>query len=155
MDNKIIQRSLAFIESCDDATKLRQLAVNAASKGVSEVERSARLRLYAILPSEQPGTLEYDVWQSIYCLEDTLGLERGKTTRLSRTRQKIARDGEQKTVADLVLGTPSDGFSMLIERRMPELTFEAVAIKHSDRFDEEVISAAKARLIKAGIPDSL
>lgn len=155
MDNKIVQRSLAFIETCDDPVKLRQMAVNAASKGVREVERAARLRLYAVLPSEQPGTLEYDVWQSIHCLEDTLSLERGKTIRLSRTRQKIGRDGEHKTVADLILGAQSEGFVMLVERNMPELTFEAVALKHTNRFEEPVIAAAKERLKRAGVTSPL
>lgn len=148
MTDKIVERSLTFIASCNDPAKLRQIAVNAAAKGAVEVERAARLRLYAILPSERPGTLEYDVWQSIHCLEDTLSVERGKTVRLSRTRQKIGRDGEYKTVSDLVLGAQSDGFDMLIERDMPNLTFEAVAIKHADRFDEAVLAAARSRLTR-------
>jgi hypothetical protein len=108
------------------------------------------LRLYEVQPSEKKGTLEYDVWQSIYALEGELSHERGKTTRLSRTRQKIARHGEQGTVTDLVLGKVSDGFRMLVERDMPRLTFEAVALRHPDRFDSAVILAAEERLQESG-----
>jgi hypothetical protein len=124
--------------------------MNAHNKGEEQVRRAAMLRLYEILPSEKPGTLEYDVWQSIHALEGELSHERGKTTRLSRTRQKITRDGEQGTVADLVLGKVSEGFRMLVERDMPQLTFEAVALKHADRFKGSVIAAAKQRLEESG-----
>ena len=74
------------------------------------------------------------------------------TIRLARTRQKIARVGEWQTVHDLVNGKTSEGFDMLIERRMPELTFEAVALRHTDRFDEATRRAAERRL--AGVAAS-
>lgn len=145
------ERALAFIAQCDDPAKLRQLASNADKSGNEEVQHAALLRLYAVLPSEAPGTLEHDVWQSIFALEGALAAERGKTVLLSRTRQKIARDGEHRTVADLVTGKLSDGFTMLLERKMPERSFEAVAMRHQDRFDEAVIMAATRRLREAGV----
>lgn len=144
------ERALERIAKCTDPKQLRQMSLNAHRKGENEVRRAAQRRLYEVLPSEQPGTLEYDVWQSIYALEGELSDERGKTTRLSRTRQKIARDGEQRTVADLVLRKVSDGFRMLIDRDLPELTFEAVALKHADRFDAQVLAAAEHRLRDTG-----
>jgi hypothetical protein len=125
---------------------LLNLAKNAARHGEVEIEQAALRKLYSIMPSQQPGTLEYDVWQSIYALEDTLKRERGKTVMLSRTRQKIKKDGEKKTVHDLVNGKVSDGFKMLMDRDMPELTFEAVALKHAENFDQETLDKAKVRL---------
>jgi hypothetical protein len=144
------QRALDLIAKSADPKQLRQIAANAHRQGEEDVRRAAQLRIYEVLPSEKQGTLEYDVWQSIYALEGELSHERGKTTRLSRTRQKIARDGEVGTVADLVLGKVSDGFRMLVERNMPQLTFEAVALRHSERFDKHVIDAATARLRESG-----
>ena len=144
------QRALDFIASCSDPHKLRQISRNAQRQGEEGVRRAAQLRLYKVLPSEKQGTLEYDVWQSIHALEGELTAERGKTTRLSRTRQKISRDGEARTVTDLVLGNVSAGFRMLIERDLPQLTFEAVALKHSGRFEKEVLTAASRRLSGEG-----
>jgi len=144
------QRALDLVVKCTDPAQLRKIAANARRKGEEEVRRAAQRRLYEILPSEKPGTLEYDVWQSIHALEGELSDERGKTTRLSRTRQKISRDGEKQTVSDLILGKVSDGFRMLVDRHLPELTFEAVALKHPSRFDERVLKAAADRLATEG-----
>ncbi|MDW9794000.1 hypothetical protein GOB13_24820 [Sinorhizobium meliloti] len=143
-----VERAMKMIESCSDPKRLRQIAANAREKGELAVARAADLRLYEILPSEKPGTFEHDVWRSIHALEGTLTNERRKTTRLGRTRQKIARAGELETVKDLIVGSkkPSEGFVMLIERHMPDLTFEAVALRHSERFEETVLDAAAARL---------
>lgn len=148
MTDPAVERALKMIESSTDPKALRQLAANARKKGELTVARAADLRLYEILPSEKPGSFEHDVWRSIHALEGTLTNERGKTTRLGRTRQKIARVGELETVKDLIVGTkkPSEGFTMLIERQMPELTFEAVALRHPDRFDQVALDVASERL---------
>jgi hypothetical protein len=151
MTNSSEQRALCFIATCPDSQKLKQVAANARSQGSEEVEKAALLRLYAVLPSSEPGTLEHDVWQSVYALEGALKTARGKTTLLARTRQKLAKDGELKTVCDLVTGKSTAGFQMLLDRGMPELTFEAVALRHKDRFDHVVLEAAKERLGAAGV----
>jgi hypothetical protein len=144
-------RALAFIEKCDDPDKLAQVAANAAHQGYSELEKAALLKLYSILPKHDKETVEHDVWQSVYALEGELKRERGKTVLLSRTRQKIDRDGELKTVSDLVAGKASKGFAMLIERGMSQRTFEALTLRHPDDFDEETRAHAAKRLADAGI----
>lgn len=146
------KKALAYIEQCEDIGKLRQMIINARALGLYEVVRAAQLKLYELLPSEAPGTLEHDVWRCIYALEDALAEERGKTVRLSRTRQKISRDGEHQTVIDLVNGKQSSGFDMMIERAMPEYTFEAVTLRHPVHFDDECRANATARLAAAGSP---
>lgn len=145
-----VHRALDKIATCEDPKQLKQIAKNAGLHGESAVRHAAELKLYAVLPSAQPGTLQHDVWQSVYALEGALAAERGKTVLLARTRQKIARDGEQGTVASLVLGKVSDGFRMLLDRNMPELTFEAVALMHAADFSEVVLTAAKSRLVEVG-----
>jgi hypothetical protein len=149
MDSRV-EKMIKFVAECGDAKKLRQIAENADERGVRELARAARLKLYSILPGEDPGTVEYAVWQSIYALEDVLKQERGKTILLSRTRQKIGRHGVVRCVADLVLGPASEGFRMLLDRDMLDLSFEAIALKFPDEFEERVLSAARERLEDVG-----
>lgn len=139
-------RALDTIAKCSNARSLRQIAKNAGDKGNLEVQRAAKLRLYEVAPDEEPGTFEHAVWGCIFALEDARSSEEGKTVRLSRTRQKIKRDGELKTVRDLITGKASRGFEMLIERSMPQFTFETVALRFPERFDPDCLAAARARL---------
>lgn len=145
------RRALQWILNSKDPAGLRQLANNAAKIGNHVVRDAALRKLYSIQPDAKPGTLEHDVWQSIFALEGALRDERGKTVLLARTRQKIKRDGEQATVSDLILKPPSDGYRMLLERGWPELTFEAVALKHADRFEKPILDAADRRLRASGV----
>ncbi|WP_094022943.1 hypothetical protein [Maliponia aquimaris] len=144
--------ALDTISTISDPDKLRNFIANSRRVGSQTVERAAFARLCEVQPSAEPGTVEHDVWQSIHALEEMLKDERGKTVRLARTRQKIQRDGEAKTAADLTLKPDeSAGFRDLIDRGHPELTFEAVVLRHPGVFDEETRNAASARLIGAGI----
>lgn len=149
-DAKVLQ-ALERIQHCADPIALRQIADNARRLGHDAVETAALRKLFATLPSAEPGSLEFDVWQSIHALEHALSSERGNTTRLSRTRQKIDRDGEEKTVADLIVKPASKGYHMLVERGMPELTFEYVALRHPKRFDGVILEAARQRLAESKI----
>ncbi len=145
-NDDLTRRALERIAKCNEPSELRRMADNAKAAGNETVREAALRRLYTVSPDAEPGTLEHDVWQSIFALERALTEERGKTTLLSRTRQKISRDGELETVADLVRKPASDGYRMLINRGWPDLTFEAVALRHPDRFDAEVLNAATKRL---------
>jgi hypothetical protein len=136
--NELTRRALLQIANSNDPVGLERVMRNAQVKGNQEVARAAQLRRFFVLPSAEPGSLEHDVWQSIHALEDALTEERGKTTRLSRTRQKITRDGEILTVADLVMKPASEGYRMLLERKMHELTFESVALRHPTVFPSEL-----------------
>lgn len=145
-------KMLALVAVCDDAGKLKQWITNARKENQKELEDAAFRRLIAILPKELPGTVEHDFWRTVHAFEHVLSEERGKTTRLARTRQKVARVGEIATLKDWALSTKStDGFDMLIERGMPELAGEAIVLRHSGRFEAAVVEAARKRLEEAGI----
>lgn len=144
--------ALGQISQLKDPDKLRAMISNAKRLGSDIVEAAAFERLCFVQPEATPGTVQHDVWQAIHALEEMLAEERGKTVRLSRTRQKIAKHGEAKTAADLTLKPQaSAGFHDLVSRKHPELLFEAVVLKHPKTFDAKVQEAARRRLTDAGI----
>jgi hypothetical protein len=89
---------LALIAICDDPEKLRSWITNARKGGDDRIADAAFRRLISVLPKEKPGAVEHDFWQTIHAFEHVLSEERGKTTRLARTRQKVARVGEVQTL---------------------------------------------------------
>ncbi|WP_095088945.1 hypothetical protein [Mesorhizobium sophorae] len=147
-----VAKILALIENCSDPEKLRSWIRNARDKAEPRVADAAFRKLVSVLPKEKPGTVEYDFWQTIHAFEHVLSEERGKTTRLARTRQKVARVGVVQTLKDWATSANStDGFTMLLERNMPELTGEAIVLRHARQFGAEVVAAATGRLEDAGI----
>ena len=148
----------AFIARCEDPTQLRTMIANAKARGEDEVALAAFRRLVLVSPSEAPGSVEHDMWQTIFAFEHLLKEERGKTTLLARTRQKINRVGVIETLKDWAAAKQeTEGFRMLLERGLPELTGEAIVLRHPQLFPRTAVEAARARLVEAGVtaPDIL
>ncbi len=144
--------ALDRVAGMDDPDRLRALMANAERLGVTAVRDAAFRRLAYVQPEAEPGTVAHDFWQTIHAFEQLLKEERGKTVRLSRTRMKIGRVGEVKTLADFADATKETrGFEMLMERNLPEMTGEAVILRHPTDFDDETRDAATARLTAAGV----
>jgi len=149
---KNVQRMLDLIGICDDPAKLRSWRDNARNAGQLDLADAAFRRLIAILPEENPGTVEHDFWQTVHAFEQLLKEERGKTVRLSRTRQMVARVGVVAALESWAKRTSdTDGFTMLMERNLPELTGEAIVLRHPANFDDDVKAAARDRLERAGV----
>ena len=143
---------IAIIEASTDPAQLRRFIENARRMNAPDVREAAFRRLVEILPEEEPGSVEHDFWRSIHAFEQVLLEERGKTVRLSRTRQKITRVGVMQTLRDFTTSkAPTQGFEMLIERGMPDLTGEAIILRHRDLFEHDVVAAARTRLETAGV----
>lgn len=144
------EKILLSISKCEDPKLLRNWIENAAND--AEIYNAAFRRLISLVPSEKAGTLEHDFWQTINAFELILSQERGRTTRLSRTRQKVARVGVKKTLEDWATSEKkTDGFKMLLERDMPEFTGEAIVLRHSKEFEEAAVIAAQRRLAAEGV----
>ena len=150
------ERTLQQIERTSDPASLRQLIENARRLGSKEVEEAAFRRLIHVSPAEEPGTVEHDFWSTVHAFEHLLKQERGKTVLLSRTRQKLKRVGVVQTLTDWASDTKeTDGFNMLIERSMPELTGEAIILRHPDRFPRSVLDEARSRLAQHCSDDAI
>ncbi|MCF6316327.1 MAG: hypothetical protein L3J30_08600 [Marinosulfonomonas sp.] len=142
---------IAIINSETDPEKLRNWIRNARKQQADDVEQAAIQRLIeinALTNHDDPNdSLVLDFWKSITALEFALSDERGKTIRLARTRQKISRVGVKKTLEDLAVSAKaSDGYFLLRDRGMLDMSAEAVVLRHSALFDDEIIKAAQSRL---------
>ncbi len=90
--------------------------------------------------------------QTIFAFEHVLKEERGKTTQLARTRQKIKRVGVVETLKDwAVAKQETEGFRTPTERVLPEPTCEAIALRYSRLFPRAAVDALRARLVSAGV----
>ena len=145
-------RILSGIAHMDDADGLRNIMRNARGKGVDNVAEAAFLRLVEVLPQAAPGTVEHDFWRTISAYEEMLREIRGKAVRLTRTRAKIAKVGVKQTLADFATDPAApEGFRLLLERKLPELTSDAIILRHADEFSPEVVAGARLRLSEAGV----
>src|SRR5258708_10553801 len=66
------KKILAFVAGCDDAGKLGSLIRNARAQGATAVADAAFRKLVALVPTEQPGTVEHDFWQTVHAFEFSL-----------------------------------------------------------------------------------
>jgi hypothetical protein len=125
---------------------------NAKRLGRDNVYRDAFRQLCRVEGRDLSDPLEQEFAVVMRALEEALTEEAGKTKRLNRTRQKLARAGVRKTLADLALKTqPSIGFLKLVEFNMADMSAESSILKYRDQFDPEVVRAARERLEKYGI----
>jgi len=146
------KKILAFVERCDNPGELESLIQNATRLGNMAVAEAAFRKRISLVPAEQPGSVEHDFWQTVQAFEYALSQQRGKTTRLFRTRQKVAKVGVVQTLREWAPGSQETaGFKMLLERGMPEFTGEATTLRHPQLFEPPVLEAAQQRLKTAGV----
>ena len=138
----------------DDPDKLRNLMVNAHRLGHADLVLRCQIRIAEVGSQQFDDELEKEFWTAVHIAEEFKTAENGKTTRLSRTRQKYNRDGAKKCVEDLAIRPDiTDGFRILAENGRVDLTFEAVLLRHAGQFDESAISIAKAKLLDNGVDE--
>jgi hypothetical protein len=96
--------------------------------------------------------LERDFWAAIAAAEELATQKNGRKTLLNRTRQKVKRVGIKKCLEDWAFhkGT-TQGFEILVNGGYSELTGEAIVIRHATEFSDDVVNAAKQRLIDCNI----
>ena len=140
-------KQLAYIAGCEVPKKLRLLLAQARTSGIPVLEQAAFARLIALEPQEEPGSLEYDFLRITEMFEQMLG-----GARQSPLRQKVAREGISAVLLELMQAeTISDDTQSRLDHGAPELTAEALVLRHPKRFGADTLGVARARLIEAGV----
>lgn len=135
-----------------DQQKLRNWMANARRLGRDDVYQAAFRQLCRIEGRDIDDPLAAAFAAVMRALEEALSEQNGRTTRLSRTRQKLARAGVRKTLADLALKPkPSEGFLKLMEFGMADMSAESLILKYRQEFEPEVVAAAERRLAEYGV----
>jgi hypothetical protein len=93
--------------------------------------------------------VEFELLKALYAYEEILTEKNKKTTRASRTWQMIKRHGIIAAAERAVdRKIEPNGYKILVELGMHDLTFEAVIVRYPDAFNQEVVLRAQERLKK-------
>ena len=138
----------------DDPEKIRNLMANALRLGYDDLVLGCQIRIAELGGQQFDDALEKEFWTAVNIAEEFKTAENGKTTRLTRTRQKYNRDGAKKCVEDLAIKPAiTEGFRILAKNGRVDLTFEAVLLRHAGQFDESAITIAKTKLRDNGVDE--
>ena len=100
----------------------------------------------------QTDPLHRDFYKMLAAYEELLTEKHGRTTRASRTRQKLKNKGVVQCLEDwAVSSATTQGFELLIQNDLAELTGEYLVLKYPDRFSYKAITAARIRLAEHGV----
>lgn len=129
--------------------KCEIFAKNATERDHPDLAKEARQRAIQ-LRAEQYGaktTAEKEAWEAICAYEEILTKRHGKKTRASRTRQMIKRHGIIAAIERAVnRPTETQGYETLVAMGLEERAFEALILRHPDRFGEESIAISRKRV---------
>lgn len=133
----------------------RTVMTRALKRGETAVYQAAFRRMCAIAGSEEEDPsdpLVRDFFSMLAAYEQLLTEKNGRNTPANRTRQKARNRGVYQCFVDWTKSNAeTDGFRLLVNAGMPELTGELLVSKHSDRFSPEVVEKARTRLQSHGV----
>jgi hypothetical protein len=135
------------ISEFTNAKSLQAIMANAKRLGANDVWREAFRRLCALAGLDEADPLHRDFYETLAAYEQLLTEKNNRTTRATRTRQKLANKGIVQCLEDwAVSSTPTDGFELLVANGLAELTGEYLVLKYHDRFSHRAVAAARLRL---------
>ena len=133
-----------------DIKQLGQISLNARLSGDVEYAEMAEQRMAELQGNVSPE-LRTDFNRAMKVYESYLSEKNQKTTRASRTWQKVNRDGIRQAIIGLVKRKhDATGFVGLVAHGGLDDTFEAVVVKHAAEFPPDVVEAARARIARSG-----
>ena len=138
------------IERLTDAKALGNLMKNARARGREDIRDAAFRRLVSLEGMDLDGSLERDFYEVLNAYEELLTEKNERTTKASRTRQKLANKGVRQCLVDWAVGPATEGFELLADRGLYELTAEYLVLKHANEFPEAAVENARQRLSSKG-----
>ena len=144
-----IDKALKSIAS--DAGKRRALRViitDAVNSNDQQTFEAAAQRMAELEKFTLNSPFDEEMYHALLIAELYATKKNGRTTLLSRTRQKIKRESFLKFAKAML--DPSKhlgkGFDILRQNNALEFTCEAIALKHRELFDNFEIAVAELRL---------
>jgi hypothetical protein len=142
----------SFIFKISEPSELRQVMKNAKRQKRDDVYWVAFNQLCKLEGKNQEDPLHSDFYEILAAYEALLTEKNGRTTKATRTRQKLARHNIEKCLEDWAISdTPTQGFLLLVDKGLYKLTAEFLVIKYKDRFSHNIVEAAHHRLQEAGL----
>jgi hypothetical protein len=140
-----------WIARCTDRSKLRQCMKNTKDRQRMDIYWQAFRRLCDLDGLNFDDPLEREFYSTLAAYEELLREKNGRTTRAARTRQKLGRKGVIQCLEDwATANAPTEGFRLLIDAGLIELTGEHLVLKYPSNFSDEAKQRARHRLEEAG-----
>ena len=137
-----------IIQKLTTPEECMQLASNVRDKNPA-LARDARRRAVELrAASHAPkSAVELELLKAVYAYEEVLYEKNKRRTRAAYTWRMIDRLGLIKAAERAVAKrTQTKGYKELVAMGLQDLTFEAVIIRHPDKFSQAVVTQAKERL---------
>jgi hypothetical protein len=140
----------ATIARLDTPEKLEQFAINVEPLHAQRARRRA-IELRAAKHGAE-SDVERECLEAIYAYERAETQIRKKKFRASRTWPMLQRRGIIPAV-DFVVTRPNEttGYRTLMEMGLQDMAFEAVVLRHPDKFTPEAVEASRRRLKAWGV----
>ncbi|MEQ9329672.1 MAG: hypothetical protein RJQ21_20485 [Rhodospirillales bacterium] len=95
--------------------------------------------------------LESDLHSMLTRCDELVTAKNGRTIKASRTRQKLNNKSVVECLEDwAVASTPTEGFQLLVQAGLVELTGEYLVLKYPEKFTTRAIDHARRRLKEVG-----
>jgi hypothetical protein len=144
------------VSSLKTPVQCRTVMARAKEQGLDEVYKAVFQRYCDLVGQsvEDPeDPLVRGFFETLAAYEQLLTERNGKTTKASRTRQKIDNKGVHQSLIEWTRGAKeTEGFELLVEQGLPEFTGEYLVARYAGRFPEDVVAKAHERLTKYEIP---
>lgn len=117
-----------------------------------DVYRAAAIELFRRRGSDYTDPVIAGCWGAIALLDRCRYEKTGKRLKAQYSLRSIQNNGEIAFMTYCALGkSQGTGFVLLVEAGLGQCTVEYIVATNSDRFPQDAVAAARARLIEHGV----